>query len=51
MRDPGARLTQTALEAPAFLGMRPGPRAHVRDEYERLKDLRFDRMPILGIDE
>jgi taurine dioxygenase len=26
--------------------MRPGPRAHVRDEYERLKDLRFDRIEV-----
>jgi taurine dioxygenase len=26
--------------------MRPGPRAHVRDEYERLKQLRFDHIEV-----
>lgn len=47
MQEAGARITETALAAPAFLGMRPGPRAYVREEYERLSGLDFDRFDVV----
>jgi taurine dioxygenase len=46
VQEADSRRDPSPLSTHAFLGMRPGPRPSLRDEYERLGGLRFERITV-----